>query len=703
MRFSLLASRRPARGVSLLRAGLWVVAVATAPACKQQGRATEAEPACIRCHEGDRKTSTLQDHLADGFPETCDDCHTQQAWKPASLDHRFFPLEGGHSRVACNTCHATEPVPKRCVGCHQDDRSKPTNPNHMVDGFSDTCESCHTIVGWKPAAEVDHSKFPLKGGHSAVACASCHDLGDPPPTTCIGCHADDRKRASDPDHMSAGFPEQCESCHSVTKGWKDAVFDHDQHFPLVGKHSTALCASCHDKDPVPTACYGCHVEDRKKPQNPNHLAAGFSTDCQNCHTATAWTPAAVDHGKFPLTGAHTGAACASCHDKSPVPTTCKGCHDAERSEPRAPQPDHLQEGFSTTCQDCHSTTAWTPSSFDHSPFPLTGGHAGVGCQSCHKTEPVPKTCVGCHDADRKTPTSPNHLASGFSTACQDCHGTAAWKPAAVDHSKFPLTGKHTVVACGSCHDQNPVPTACVGCHDADRSKPTLPNHTQAGFSTQCDSCHTTAGWAGATFDHSSYFPLLGKHSTTTCASCHNQSPVPKVCEGCHLNDRPSGVNPDHLANGFSNKCGDCHVSTGWTPAAFDHSKFPLTGGHSSATCNSCHDKNPVPTTCVGCHAGDVPSGIIPDHKAAGFSTQCSSCHGNSAWKPATFDHSSYWPRNRSAHRDAPCNNCHYDGSDYQKYSCFIGCHKHTETKMADKHKEKNGYSPTACVKCHTKG
>ena len=34
----------------------------------------------------------------------------------------------------------------------------------------------------------------------------------------------------------------------------------------------------------------------------------------------------------------------------------------------------------------------------------------------------------------------------------------------------------------------------------------------------------------------------------------------------------------------------------------------------------------------------------PDHTAAGFSTDCATCHSETAWEPSTFDHDGlYFP------------------------------------------------------------
>ena len=376
-------------------------------------------------------------------------------------------------------------------------------------------------------------------------------------------------------------------------------------------------------------------------------------------------------------------------------TTCVGCHEADRSTPTVP--DHRAVGFSTDCKSCHATTGWKPAAFDHGQtFPLTGGHSGVGCASCHATSPVPKTCIGCHQSKiptGSTSTRPDHKSAGFSTNCADCHNTAAWTPATFNHTKFPLTNGHAAPACASCHpDPNnpsvPKGKTCTECHLTDRPPAGWnPDHLVTGFPTTCQDCHTTSVWKGATFDHSLYLPLVGKHSTVLCAQCHTKVPMPKICEGCH-----TAPATGHLGN--PTLCDSCHTVNGWKPAAVDHSKFPLTGRHATLLCAQCHTdpnnpKVPTGTTCVGCHNGDRSTPTIPNHLASGFPTDCASCHTTNGWKPATFSHT--FPIDSGKHRNLTCSTCHIDSVNLKNWSCLGTCHEHSQNKMDDKHKGRSGY------------
>ena len=58
-------------------------------------------------------------------------------------------------------------------------------------------------------------------------------------------------------------------------------------------------------------------------------------------------------------------------------------------------------------------------------FPLVGGHAGLDCADCHKSEAVGQfqglsiQCYSCHQRTFQQTTSPNHVAAGFSRSASN--------------------------------------------------------------------------------------------------------------------------------------------------------------------------------------------------------------------------------------------------------------------------------------------
>ena len=128
-------------------------------------------------------------------------------------------------------------------------------------------------------------------------------------------------------------------------------------------------------------------------------------------------------------------------------------------------------------------------------------------------------------------TNPNHLQTGISTECNDCHRIDGfeWRASGINHDFFPLTKGHQVDNCAACHKAGifePLSPDCISCHQNDFNAAANPSHKQEGFTTRCLDCHTTdPGWEPARFDiHDAFFfPVFsGKHKGEwdKCSSCH---------------------------------------------------------------------------------------------------------------------------------------------------------------------------------------
>jgi hypothetical protein len=360
---------------------------------------------------------------------------------------------------------------------------------------------------WLGAA-FDHAKFAgfaLTGVHATLDCTACHIGGNfnITSTSCIGCHLKDFNGTRNPNHVQAGFPHDCALCHN-TASWAGATFDHNRFtsFPLTGAHVNVPCAQCHVNGQfagTPRACASCHMADFQKTTNPNHVAAGFPTDCSICHTTASWQGAKFDHSTtgFPLTGAHAQLSCQSCHvggKFTALSANCVGCHLKDFNSTN--NPNHVQAGFPQQCEICHTTTAWTPATFNHNltSFPLTGAHASVPCASCHiggVFAGTPTDCYSCHKVDYQGTTNPNHVAAGFPTTCQTCHTTAAWTGATFNHTWFPIP-HHNATMCADCHTNasDYAVFLCTNCHT---QATTDAEHTGVrGYvwnSANCYACH----------------------------------------------------------------------------------------------------------------------------------------------------------------------------------------------------------------------
>lgn len=583
------------------------------------------------------------------FPADCRLCHLEGNWSALRDDFVFdhaaetgVSLEGAHAAAQCLRCHndrgpAQHFAQRGCVGCHVD----------VHQGSRGTgCAQCHGQETWRVDGELlahAATRFPLVGPHAAAACRDCHvgiDAGvmEPLDTSCVSCHTDDLARALEPDHRALGWTSSCDDCHSVST-FGGAGFVHTQ-FPLTGGHAALDCSQCHvggQFSGTPSDCAACHQQDYLAATNPPHATLGFPMTCAECHTTSGWGGAAFEHTTFALTGAHRTASCNACHGGgvfAGTPTQCFGCHQGDFRA--SANPNHTSAGFATTCQDCHGTTGWTPSTFPHATFELTGAHAAQACNACHGGGVFGGTateCFACHMADYQAAQNPNHATLGFPTSCQDCHGTTQWPGAAFEHTAWPLTGAHAAESCNACHGGGVfagTPTTCVACHQDDYNATTNPNHVAAGFPTSCQDCHTTKMWSGAQFDHSS-FALTGAHATASCASCHGGGVfggTPTTCFACHQAEYNGVTNPNHVAQGFPTTCQDCHTTSMWNGATFLHPWFPIdSGDHRNFGCNDCHlGGNTQSFSCTHCH-DHRQSEMDDEHEGiAGYVWQSSACY-----------------------------------------------------------------------------
>ncbi len=711
-------------------------------ACHSGGAFADASPACVSCHLAAFTNARNPNHDAAGFPQDCSLCHNTTQWKGAKFDHDTaskFPLTGSHGSVSCTSCHKNnlfQGTSASCVSCHLTQFNNTGNPNHTAAGFSQDCVICHTTAQWK-GAKFDHSRtqFPLTGAHNPIDCERCHSGGQFAGlnAACASCHLADFSNTKNPNHLVAGFPQDCSICHTTTQ-WQGAKFDHTTatKFPLTGSHVRAACADCHTNNiflGLATNCVSCHLADFNGTTNPDHAVAGFPQDCLVCHTTTQWQGTKFDHNmatKFPLTGAHATAACAECHKNnvfSGLSTGCASCHLADYNQ--STNPNHAAAGFPQDCSVCHTTTQWRGTRFDHNTatkFPLTGAHLSAACADCHKNNifsGLSITCASCHLADYNQTTNPNHAVAGFPQDCSICHTTIQWKGAVFDHGRtgFILTGGHLRASCIQCHAGNRfggTPTQCSGCHLADYSRTTNPNHAAAGFPQDCSVCHGTTTWVGATFNHSnSRFPLTGAHVNVQCSTCHKNgvfNGLSTSCISCHLADFTGTTNPNHVAAGFPQDCSICHTTTRWAGATFNHSnsRFPLTGAHLKVQCVSCHVGGKyagTPTDCYFCHQKEYTSTTSPNHIAAGLPHDCSLCHTTTTWSGATFSHT-WFPVYSGSHRGrwTTCGDCHTNSSNYSVFSCTT-CHAHDKTRMDQKHAGIRNYvyNSANCYSCHPTG
>jgi len=285
------------------------------------------------------------------------------------------------------------------------------------DDIKFECEACHTVENWHNIVlkGFNHNKtrFALDGQHKMLQCKLCHPTlifkQNKVVSDCYQCHKDMHQG-------TVGF--DCKRCHS-TKSWliPNPRRMHQQvGFALIGAHAVADCYRCHQSasllrfENIRKDCYACHAKNYHATKNPNHLIAGYDTDCNRCHTQTGkdWTTAGKGntHGFFPLKGGHSNVTCSSCHSNSfeyKISSECSVCHTPKNTV----IPAHRTKFNIYNCSNCHSIQGWSTMKFKQhdSWFQIySGKHKGQWqrCIDCHNNDGTYKAnCRKCHDFDSK--------------------------------------------------------------------------------------------------------------------------------------------------------------------------------------------------------------------------------------------------------------------------------------------------------------
>jgi Cytochrome c7 and related cytochrome c len=602
-------------------------------------------------------------------------------------------------------------------------------------------------------------------------CEDCHVNGSKALSNekCLGCHdhKDLKKRidAGEGYHSSGAVRgRKCETCHVEHKnrnfdimGWRtikggEKSFNHAlTGWPLRDKHSVLECLECHKNKNTggrrtylgeSRECGTCHQDD-----DPHEFDRRGMMRCERCHTEVSWKPPRrrldFDHNnkadaEFPQEGAHADVACGKCHPKSQFnlkrkrPGNCgnTGCHVSSHE-------GHLFD--KKACDWCHSPVFRSLKRFDfnhaaRTRFSLAGAHGKLTCYKCHtKTlgERKPdKRCANCHADDN--PHRDRFAQFGRPVpACETCHPESSYKPTRFNHgarTKFPLQGKHGVIACRECHrGKEPYQwerfekttnhgQRCMSCHehknvhnneftDQPKSKAVYKRSATGGreLVQTCLECHFTSGTTRMTKEGSDRihgprgrWPLTGEHAriATQCEKCHLDSQfrdTPKQCGvRCHEDSLHKGS--------LGDQCDKCHEPGRWEAVRFDHNSddtdWPLNGLHRKVPkCDDCHPSRiyantPRDCSAVGCHAKD-------DAHRGKLGDQCGECHLETGEN--VFNHNLQADyKLEGAHLTTRCVECHPSITFKPRpKDCYGGGACHPEP---DVHKGQYG---TVCETCHS--
>jgi hypothetical protein len=577
------------------------------------------KPLCTSCHGvAGVAPGQITGHIAVNSGTDCGSCHDYRAASFAT----FTMSTTEHSRVssACSTCHA---VGKSFPGTVIKTQAA---VNHIPTGTTE-CSACHTSTAnpngfatWTQAAT--HA-------NTTLACSACHGTGKSF-TGVVGI-------GSKVGHVPIGGAD-CGACHGSTV-FKPASIGSNYH-ATSGAPGAGTCLTCH-------GAAGPGVG-----QVPGHVPATAS--CDTCHTSTSsftsWQMGASQHSAV-------------------AATPCATCHDTGKSFPGTPvvvvKPSTGPGGHIPTagvaCDACHSSTSnFTSWTMNHAVVSATS------CATCHDSDksfrasipalvvkptglahipilPVGKACNACHTSTNSfTVWTMDH--SGITSGCQTCHGTTTQLfPGVVNQVQGHINTASTP-DCVSCHAStamggfgtftgsagNPHTAAtpinatyplCTSCHGV-TAPGQVSGHITVNGGTDCGTCHDYKAASFATFTMSTT-----EHTkvSAACSTCHANG---KTFPGTVVKTQ-AAVN--HIPTG-STECSACHTSTA-NPNGFSTWTQTATHANTTASCASCHGtgKSFAGVVTIDSKVGHIPIGTA----------DCSVCHGNIAFRPATGGTSNY--------------------------------------------------------------
>lgn len=375
---------------------------------------------CSTCHDGSGATGPIKNSGHVVTSQDCSICHVPGTFKTAVFNHNQIVSD-------CISCHenpgataTVKPNPdhvattKDCYECHNKDTFAGAKYDHT--GITNNCTSCHDGV---IARGKDGTHIP-----TGDDCSACHQTSGMIPATfdhaginsnCVSCHDGVFATGKTQGHVVTSL--DCGSCHSVPKTVIIANGPTNGFIPAthVAVSANTRCDSCH----------GVTATGKTAKTNPDHWLTSF--DCRDCHTTAGFKPAKWIHD-----GNSTGN-CESCH--SPAggardKTTTPGGHLTTTSQ----------------CDECHTTTAWSPTNFNHDRNKLSqdgypGDHrAPLSCVACHGNSIGPITysfpqyvlqlqtneinpnpyCAACHANDFESTGDHNGGNNGTVSQNQNC-------------------------------------------------------------------------------------------------------------------------------------------------------------------------------------------------------------------------------------------------------------------------------------------
>jgi hypothetical protein len=221
-------------------------------------------------------------------------------------------------------------------------------PGVLIEGhqcLKHDCFDCHT----------------LSRGAITEKCIRCHSLSSIGKRTVAGIPIVKENKKSSLIHQSIPNIE-CFYCHTEHQG-------RSKETATIKFTHTVLSGS------VQNDCEQCH----NKPNTIIHTVQTIQTiDCSECHAVDRWSITALNHT---LLGDEINN-CTVCHVKN-IPGD--ELHTVSKSKDQ--------------CGTCHTTSAWKPSTYDHTKYFRFDNNHPSRCADCHTVSAGFSlyTCYNCHE------------------------------------------------------------------------------------------------------------------------------------------------------------------------------------------------------------------------------------------------------------------------------------------------------------------
>lgn len=525
-----------------------------------------------------------------------------------------------------------------CMMCHEDPELTAERNGRTVSMFVDTsifsgsvhhsnsCISCHS--------DADDEGLPHPERLQPVNCGSCHTvpadnnrrgvhgqallMNDPHAPNCKECHGHhDILHYTDPDSRTykMNIPFLCGKCHREGE-MVARIYEVSEHNIVEnytqGIHGRGLfeaglivTATCND-------CHGNHLVLPHTSPNSSVAASRIAETCMKCHTKIEETHTKVIKGELWEA------------DPSVIPS-CSDCHPPHK----VTVPEIQARISDQVCMDCHGKEE-THKMVDGERVSLyvdsnvlpNSIHKNIQCTKCHTAvtdhlerpcstnEPV--DCSACH-----AEVFDRYFASGHGQAhyhnvenapyCTDCHSTHDTKSRYDDTSPVYRTA---------------IPGLCGDCHREDGKAPQ---------SAELKEVNALADYSSSVHGHG----LTDKGLTVSaiCTDCHTTHLMLKET------NEESSIHPANVQE----TCGACHRGIYETFMESDHAFDP-------------EDTTKDYPTCVRCHSAHVISDVNQDKFMNEVTTQCGSCHEETAETYMETYHGKAYQL--GYYESARCSDCH---------------------------------------------